>query len=63
MNGLKGVRTELFGKMEGENIYYSHLLLADKNEVIHICLWTRTEERKLKYKDDIEKILGSVKAL
>lgn len=63
INGMKGVRTEIYGKMVGENIYYSHLLLQGKNNIIHFCLWTRTEERKLKYKDDIERILASVKEL
>ncbi len=63
INGMKGVRTEIYGKMVGENIYYSHLLLQGKNNIIHFCLWTRTEERKLKYKDDIERMLSSVKEL
>lgn len=59
VGGAKGIHTELYGKMQGENIYYSHLLLETNTKYYQVCVWTRGEERKLKYGKDIEKILFS----
>jgi hypothetical protein len=61
INGLIGVRVEIFGKMSNENIYFSEVLLAGKKHVYHLSVWTRGEDRKLKYKTDIDKILSSFK--
>ena len=63
VSGSKGVHTELFGQMQGENIYYSHLLLETPTRYYQICVWTRNEERKLKYDKDIQAELFSFKLL
>ena len=57
--GAKGVHTELAGKMQGEMIYYSILTLETKDKYYQDCIWTRGEDRKLKYGKDLEKILLS----
>lgn len=61
INGLSGERVEIFGKMNGENIYFTEVMLGGKQHVYHLSIWTRNEDRKLKYKNDIEKILNSFK--
>ncbi len=61
INGLAGMRVEMFGKMNNENIYFSEVLLAGKSHLYHLSIWTRGEDRKLKYKADIDKILNSFK--
>ena len=58
-NGLQGVHAEIYGKMNDENIYFSEVLLRGKNGVYHLSIWTRGEERKLKFNKEIEKILNS----
>ena len=63
IGGATGVHTEIYGKMQGENIYYSHLLLETNAKYYQVCVWTRGEERKLKYGKDIEQILFSFKLL
>jgi hypothetical protein len=61
--GAKGVHTELAGKMQGEMIYYSVLTLETKDKSYQDCIWTRGEDRKLKYGKDLEKILLSFKLI
>ena len=61
INGLGGERVEIFGKMNNENIYFSEVLLAGKQHIYHLTIWTRNEDRKLKYKNDIDKIFNSFK--
>lgn len=61
--GLKGVRAEVFGKMNNENIYFTEVLLQGPQKSYHLSLWTRGEDRKLKYKNDINQILASFKPL
>lgn len=67
VNGISGLRAEIFGKMgkkdSEENIYYSEVILEGKNAVYHLSVWTRGEDRKLRYKEDINKILNSFKEL
>lgn len=63
VSGAKGVHTELFGQMQGENIYYSHLLLETPTRYYQLCVWTRGEERKLKYENEIQAELFSFKLL
>ncbi len=59
IGGLKGVRVELYGKMNDENIYFSEVVLKGKKKFYHISVWTRGEDRKLRYKDDVNQILNS----
>jgi hypothetical protein len=59
--GARGVHTEIAGKMQGEMIYYSILTLEAKDKYYQSCIWTRSEDRKLKYGKDIERILLSFK--
>lgn len=63
VDGLSGSRVEVFGKMTDENIYFSEMLLEGKGKHYHISVWTRGEDRKLRYKEDINKILTSFKVL
>ncbi|HWB63837.1 MAG TPA: hypothetical protein VG603_10025 [Chitinophagales bacterium] len=61
IGGLKGIRCEIYGKMKDEPIYFSEVLLTGKDSTYHLSVWTRGEDRKLRYKDDIDKILNSFK--
>jgi hypothetical protein len=63
VGGVNGIHTEMFGQMQGENIYYSHLLLETETRYYQVCVWTRNEERKLKYDKDIQAMLFSFKLL
>jgi hypothetical protein len=62
-NGTKGIRVEVMGEMSGEKIYFSEVLLNGEKNFYHLSIWTRSEERKLKFKDDIQQILSSFKEL
>jgi hypothetical protein len=61
IGGLSGARVEISGKMTGEDIYFSEVVLEGKNRFYHLSIWTRNAERKLKFKDDIDHILNSFK--
>lgn len=61
--GVKGVRMEIMGTMSGENIFFTEVFLVGKKRNYHISIWTRNEERKLRFKEDIQKILISFKEL
>lgn len=63
VNGLPGVHVEFMGKMKEESIYYSEVLLQGKNGTYHLSLWTRGEDRKLRFKEDISRIINSFKEL
>jgi len=63
IGGLKGIRVEIFGKMSDEPIYFSEVVLEGKSRFYHLSVWTRTADRKLKFKDDIDHILNSFKEL
>lgn len=62
-NGLTGVHVEFMGKMKEESIYYTEILLQGKKGTYHLSLWTRGEDRKLRYKEDISKVINSFKEL
>lgn len=61
--GAKGIHTEIAGKMQGEMIYYSLLTIETKDKYYQASVWTRGEDRKLKYGKDIERILLSFKLI
>lgn len=63
IGGLNGTRVEVYGRMSDEAIYFSEVLLPGKTGYYHISVWTRGEDRKLRYKEDINKILTSFKVL
>lgn len=63
VNGMKGVRAEILGKMDGENIFFSEVMLEGKSKFYHLSVWVRGEERKLRFKEDINRIIGSFKEL
>ncbi len=63
IGGLTGARLEIMGKMSGENIYFTELYLEGKSRYYHFSVWTRGEERKLKFRDDITRILESFKEI
>ncbi len=60
---LKGVRAEVFGKMSKENIYFSEVLFTGKKGIYHLSIWTRSESRKLHFKEDINKIIATFKEI
>jgi hypothetical protein len=59
--GAKGIHTEIAGTMQGEMIYYSIQTLEAKDKYYQECIWTRGEDRKLKYGKDLLRILQSFK--
>ncbi len=61
VNGLKGVRVEFSGKMNDEAIYFSEEEIEGKKGFYHLSVWTRTADRKLKFKNDIDSVLNSFK--
>jgi hypothetical protein len=63
IGGLPGARVEISGKMTGEDIYFSEVVLEGKSRFYHLSIWTRNADRKLKFKDDIDHILNSFKEL
>ena len=60
---LKGTRVEIYGKMNGENIYFSEALFEGTKNIYHLSIWTRSETRKLRFKEDINKIISSFKEI
>ena len=63
VGGLNGVRVEIYGNMNGEAIYFSEEVIEGKNRFYHLSVWTRTADRKLKFKGDIDQMLNSFKEL
>jgi hypothetical protein len=63
IGGLNGARVEISGQITGETIYVSEVVLEGKNGFYHLSIWTRTADRKLKFKEDINHILNSFKEL
>lgn len=63
VNNLKSVRTDIFGTMQGENIYYTQITIRGKKGIYTLCVWTRSEERKLRYKEDLDRMILSFKEL
>lgn len=61
--GIKGTRVEIYGKMSGEDIYFSEVIFDGKTNVYHLSIWTRSGNRKLHFKEDINKIIGSFKEI
>ncbi len=60
---MRGVRVEIYGKMSGENIYFTEVLLEGKSHIYHLSIWTRGEDRKLRFKDDINRMIASFKEI
>ena len=60
---LKGTRVEIYGKMNGENIYFSEVLFDGNKNIYHLSIWTRNADRKLKFKEDINRIINSFKEI
>ena len=59
MQGYSGIREDIFGQMQKEPVYYSHITLDAGSEFIELCCWTRGEDRKLKYQSVMDSILLS----
>ncbi len=60
---LKGTRVEMYGKMSNENIYFSEIIFEGQKSIYHLSIWTRGENRKLHFKEDINKIIASFKEI
>jgi len=63
VGGLKGVRAEILGTMDGEHIFFSEVFLEGKTKYYHLSIWVRGDERKLRFKEDINRIIASFKEL
>jgi len=63
VGSLKGTRVETYGKMSNENIYFSEVLFEGQKNIYHLSIWTRGENRKLHFKEDINKIIASFKEI
>jgi len=63
VGNLKGTRVEMYGKMTGENIYFSEVIFEGSKNIYHLSIWTRSENRKLRFKEDINKIIASFKEI
>ncbi|MFN8277684.1 MAG: hypothetical protein U0T84_09380 [Chitinophagales bacterium] len=63
ITGHQAIKAEISGLMQGERIFYSLIFTENGNKYIEACVWTRNEERKLKYHADLERITGSFKLL
>jgi hypothetical protein len=63
ISGHPCIQTALFGKMQGENIFYLHLAVMGGKQRYEVCTWTRSEERWLRFRPDMEKILTSFREL
>ena len=63
IGGLNGIAVNIYGKITEEKVFYHHLTLEGEARFYQICVWTRGQERELKYKEDIEKILHSFREL
>lgn len=59
----KAIRVEIYGKMNGENIYFSEMVVKGKGRFYHLSIWTRGEDRKLKYKEEINNMLLSFREI
>jgi hypothetical protein len=62
---INGAEYHIFGKMgeESERIYYTIRTIEASKKFYQICIWTRGKNRDEKYKEDIQKIVGSFKEL
>ena len=63
VGSLKGTQVEMYGKMSNENIYFSEVLVEGQKNIYHLSIWTRGENRKLHFKEDINKIIASFKEI
>ncbi len=63
IGNARGVRVEVFGKMSDENIYFSEVVLSGSKGLYHLSLWTRSEERKLHFKGQIDSIIYSFREI
>ncbi|HLP49432.1 MAG TPA: hypothetical protein VK154_00965 [Chitinophagales bacterium] len=60
---IKGIRVELYGKMTGEDVYFSEVLFEGADNIYHLSIWTRSGNRKLHFKGDIDKIIASFREI
>ena len=60
---IKGTRVEIYGKMSNENIYFSEVIYEGTKNNYHLSIWTRSESRKLHFKEDITKMIESFKEI
>lgn len=63
IGGLPAIRVEIFGKMSNENIYFSEVLVQGKQHLFHLSVWTRGENRKLNFKEEINQLIASFKEI
>lgn len=54
---------ELYGTMDGENIYYWHSTFESDGKFYEVVCWTRSMDRKQRYGADLAQIIASFKPL
>lgn len=59
IHNLPAARTELYGVLDKEHVYYSHVAVNGNKKFYQSCIWVRGLDRKLKYKNTIDSILNS----
>ncbi|MEX0595452.1 MAG: hypothetical protein WD512_03050 [Candidatus Paceibacterota bacterium] len=60
---FKAIDVQLYGTMDGENIYYWHSVFESKGKFYEVVCWTRSMDRKQRYGADLAKIITSFKPL
>ncbi|MDX2250306.1 MAG: hypothetical protein SF052_26220 [Bacteroidia bacterium] len=62
INGLEALEGFFSGTFKGENLYYKLVMIAGKNHLYQLIIWT-TEKNRTKYEPDIEKIIASFREM
>lgn len=60
---FKAIDVQLYGTMDGENVYYWHSAFESKGKFFEVVCWTRSMDRKQRYGPDLEKVIASFKPL
>jgi hypothetical protein len=60
---FKAIDVQLYGIMNGENIYYWHSVFESKGKFFEVVCWTRSMDRKQRYGPDLAQIIASFKPL
>jgi hypothetical protein len=63
LESFQAIDVELYGTMNGENIYYWHSAFEGKENFYEVVCWTRSMDRKQRYGPDLAQIILSFKPL
>jgi hypothetical protein len=62
-DNFKAIDVQLYGTMNGENIYYWHSAFESNGQFFEVVCWTRSMDRKQRYGPDLAQIIASFKPL